>query len=148
MSSISFRTIPFLSLTYTELWARFPSRFIISQCLQKPAWSPSRVRVSSLRTKSQKTLSTAVLRTFRRFFRPSSRSFDSRCCGVLRCGCLHVSSLCCHATFISASTTGPAHQLCASCGRLERGTNSKSGKHGVRHVDGDVTAAGVIGGWW
>ena len=37
---------------------------------------------------------------------------------------LLASSLCCHAAFISASTSVPAHQPCAPCGRLERGTDS------------------------
>ena len=32
--------------------------------------------------------------------------------------------LCCHATSITASAPGPAHQLCATRWRLERGTNS------------------------
>ena len=36
--------------------------------LVEVGWSPSRVRVSSLQTKSQNKLSTAALRTFRRFF--------------------------------------------------------------------------------
>ena len=38
--------------------------------------------------------------------------------------CLLASSLCCQAAFVSASTSGPAHQPCAPRGRLERGTNS------------------------
>ena len=38
--------------------------------------------------------------------------------------CLLASSLCCYVAFISASTPGPAHQLCSPRGRLERGTNS------------------------
>ena len=38
--------------------------------------------------------------------------------------CLLVSSLCCHAAFISASTPGSAHQPCAPRGRLECGNNS------------------------
>ena len=39
-----------------------------------------------LRTKSQKKVSTAALRTFRRFFQPSSRPFEGYCYGVLRVG--------------------------------------------------------------
>ena len=69
----------------------------------------------------RKKLSTAALRTFRRFFQPSSRPFEDCCCEVLR---VRASSLCCLAAFISASTPGPAHQPCALRGRLERGTNS------------------------
>ena len=38
--------------------------------------------------------------------------------------CLLASSLCCHASFISTSTPGPAHQPCAPRARLERGTDS------------------------
>ena len=37
---------------------------------------------------------------------------------------LLASPLCCHAAFISASTPGLVHQLCAPRGGLERGTNS------------------------
>ena len=37
---------------------------------------------------------------------------------------LLISSLCCHAAFISASTPGPARQPCAPRGRLEHGTSS------------------------
>ena len=33
-------------------------------------------------------------------------------------------SLCCHASFISASTPGPAHEPCAPRGRLKRGASS------------------------
>ena len=40
--------------------------------------------------------------------------------------CLLASSFCCHATFISAFTPGPAHQPCAPRGRLEHGTNSSA----------------------
>ena len=68
MSSTSLRGTPSSSLTYAELRSRFPSKFIIFRCFLKPAWSPSRTRVSSLRTKSQKKLSTAALQTFRSFF--------------------------------------------------------------------------------
>ena len=74
--------------------------------------------------KSQKKLSTAALRTFRRFFSAIFTAFR----GLLLWGsvrrCLLASSLCCHAAFISVSTPGPAHQPCAPRGRLERGTNS------------------------
>ena len=68
----------------------------------------------------QKKLSTAALRTFRRFF-------PAIFCEVLR---VSVSShpLCCHDAFISASTPGPAHQPCAPRSRLERGTNSAAGE--------------------
>ena len=40
------------------------------------------------------------------------------------CGHLLASFLCFHAAFISASTPGPTHQPCASCGRLEFGASS------------------------
>ena len=43
--------------------------------LVKPAWSPARVRVSSLQTKSQNKLSTAALRTFQRFFPAIFKTF-------------------------------------------------------------------------
>ena len=90
----------------------------------KPAWSPSRVRVSSLRTKSQKKLSTTALRIFPRFFLAIFTTFRRLLLWGSARRCLLASSLCCHAAFISASTPGPAHQPYAPRGRLERGTNS------------------------
>ena len=124
MSSTSLRRTPFSSLAYAELRSRFASRFIVLRCLQKPAWSPSRGRVSSLRTKSQKKLSTAALRTFRSFFPAIFTAFQRLLLWGSACRCLLASSLCCHVAFISASTPGPAHQPCAPRGRLERGTSS------------------------
>ena len=72
----------------------------------------------------QKKLSTAALRTFRRFFPAIFTAFRRLLLwGSARRGLL-ASSLCCHAAFISASTPGLAHQPCAPRGCLERGTNS------------------------
>ena len=110
MSSTSLRRTPFSSLTYAELRSRFPSRFIVLTCLQKQAWSPSQMRVSSLRTKSQKKLSTATMRTFRSFFPAIFTAFRRLLLWGSARRCLLASSLCCHAAFISASTPGPTHQ--------------------------------------
>ena len=84
----------------------------------------SRLRVSSLRTKSQNKLSTAALRTFRRFFTSIFTAFQRLLLWSSARRCLLASSLCGHGAFISASTPGPAHQPCATRGRLERGTNT------------------------
>ena len=82
------------------------------------------MRVSSLRTKSRKKLSTAALHTFRRFSPVIFMVFQRlQVLGSAR-RCLFASFLCCHAAFISTSTPGPAHQNCATRGRIERGTNS------------------------
>ena len=84
----------------------------------------SRLRVSSLRTKSQKKLSTATLRTFQRLFPAIFTAFRRLLLWGSTRRCLPASSLCCHAAFISASPPGPAHQPCAPRGRLKRGTNT------------------------
>ena len=82
------------------------------------------MRVSSLRTKSPKKLSTAALRTFRSFFPAIFMAFQRLLLWGSARRCLLASSLRCHAAFISASTPGPADQPCAPRGRVERGTNS------------------------
>ena len=71
-----------------------------------------------------KKLSTAALRTFRRFFLAIFTAFRRLLLWGSARRCLLASSLCCHAAFISASTPGPAQQPCAPRGRLERGTKS------------------------
>ena len=53
--------------------------------------------------------------------------------------CLLASSLCCHAAFISASTPGPAHQLCAPRGRSERGTSSAAVERMLLRWSGALT---------
>ena len=123
MSSTSHRWTPFSFLTYTELRSRFPSKFIILRCLYKPAWSPSRVRVSNLRPKYQKKLSTVALRTFRSFFPAIFTAFRRLLLWGSARRCLLASSLSCHAEFISASTPCPTHQPCIS--RLIRGFRNK-----------------------
>ena len=83
-----------------------------------------KVRVSNLRTKSQKKLSTAALHTFQRFLPATFTAFRRLPMWGSARRCLLSSSLCCHAVFISASTPSPAHQSYAPRGRLARGTNS------------------------
>ena len=50
--------------------------------------------------------------------------FDVRRASNEARSCLLAYSVCCHAAFITASTSGPAHQLCATRRSLECGTNS------------------------
>ena len=101
-----------------------PFQVLRLQVLVEAGLIASRLRVSSLRTKSQKKLSTAALRTFRRFFPAIFTAFRRLLLWGSARWCLLASSFCCHAAFISASTPGPAHQPCAPRGRLERGTKS------------------------
>ena len=110
MSSTFLRSTPFSSLTYADLRSHFPSRFIVLSFLKKPAGSPSRVPVSSLRTKCQKKLSTAALRTFRNFFPAVFTAFRRLLLWGSARRCLLASFLCWHAALISAFTPDPAHQ--------------------------------------
>ena len=114
----------------------------------KVAWSPSRVRVLNLRTKSQKKLSTAALRTFRRFFQPSSRPFEGCCCGALR---VDVSSPDLSVVMLRSSQLphrAPRTNPVLRAALRARYQFGHSEKHDVGHVGGDVTDAGAIGDWW
>ena len=82
------------------------------------------MRVSTLRSRSQTKLTTAALRTSRRFFPAIFTAFRRLLLLGSARRCLLASSLYCHAVFISASTPGPAHQTRAPRGRLEHGNNS------------------------
>ena len=83
MSSTSFRSKPSSSFTYTEL-ASPPDSSSLDACRSRP--DRLLERVSSLRTKSQKKVSMAALRTLWRLFQPFLRPFEGCCCGVLRVG--------------------------------------------------------------
>ena len=82
------------------------------------------MRVSSSRTKSHNKFSTAALRKSQRFL-PAIFTACRRLL-LLKSArrCLFISSLRCHAAYISASTPGSVHQLGVPRGRLEHGDSS------------------------
>ena len=75
-------------------------------------------------TQAQKKLSTAALRAFQIFLPAIFKAFRTLLFWGSARRRLHVSYLCCHASFVSASTPGPAHQSCAPRGHVERGASS------------------------
>ena len=117
--SRSITMFTFSYLTYTKLRSRFPSRSIVFRCLHVAFWT----RLSGLRTKVQRRLRTAVFQAYWRFVPVIFTSFwrlllyDSTRTRLL------ASSLCCHASFISASTPGPGHQPYAPRRRIEHGAS-------------------------
>ena len=93
-------------------------------------------------------LSTAALRTFRRFFPSIFTAFRRLLLWGSARRCLLASSLlpcCVHLSF----HTGPrAPTLCSAWALRARYQIGRSGKYDFGHVGGDVTDAGAIGDWW
>ena len=82
------------------------------------------------------------------FLQPSSRPFESCCCGILRVDATSLLPLLSCQIHLNLHTGPQAPTLCSTRALRARCQFGSSEKYDVGHIGGDVTDSGTIGDWW